>query len=118
MSSESEDEQEIYSDEEIFSDDIINNVDDINIFKINYDENKKNNKTSIYLTKYEKTKVLSERTQQLANNAKPLISNPQNYKDIFSIAYEELRQKKIPFIIKRPINNTFEYWKLEDLKLL
>ena len=114
----SEDEQYDYSDEEVFSDDIISNLNDINIFKMKYDEEKKNNKTSIYLTKYEKTKVLSERTQQLANNAKPLISNPQNYNNIYSIAYEELRQKKIPFIIKRPINNTYEYWKLEDLKLL
>ena len=44
--------------------------------------------------------------------------NPENYKTIYDIALEELKQKKIPFIIKRPINNTFEYWKLEDLRIL
>lgn len=113
MSSSDEEVVEYFSDE-----DIINDVNDINIFNKNYKENKKNYKTSVYLTKYEKTKVLSERIQQLANNAKPLISNPQNYNDIHSIAYEELRQKKIPFIIRRPVNNTYEYWKLEDLKIL
>jgi len=37
---------------------------------------------------------------------------------IYEIVIEELRQKKIPFIIKRPLNNTYEYWKLEDLKIL
>tara|TARA_B100000035_G_C20939298_1_gene526732 strand:- start:352 stop:702 length:351 start_codon:yes stop_codon:yes gene_type:complete len=97
---------------------ILENTEDINIFMSNYSEMKKSYKTSIYLNKYEKTKIISERVQQLANNAKPLIANPQNYSDIYSIAYEELRQKKIPFILKRPINNTFEYWKLEDLHIL
>ena len=33
----------------------------------------------------------------------------------YQIALEELNQGKIPFIIKRPYGNTFEYWKLEDL---
>ena len=27
----------------------------------------------------------------------------------------EFNEKKIPFIIKRPYGNTFEYWKLNDL---
>ena len=31
---------------------------------------------------------------------------------------EELRQNKIPFIIRRPISNHYEYWKLEDLKIV
>ena len=31
----------------------------------------------------------------------------------------ELQEKKLPFIIKRPIsNNKFEYWKLEDLEII
>ena len=97
---------------------IIENIDDINIFNSSYDENKDKYITSNYLNKYEKTKVISERVQQLANNSKPLISNPDNYNTIYDIAFEELKQKKIPFIIKRPINNTYEYWKLEDLRIL
>ena len=110
------------SDEEVeeynIKEQIIENIDDINIFNATYEEKKKTYITSKFLNKYEKTKVISERVQQLANNSKPLISNPKNYDDIYQIAFEELRQKKIPFIIKRPINNTFEYWKLEDLRIL
>ena len=34
---------------------------------------------------------------------------------IYDIALEELNQKKIPFILKRFMNNKYEYWKLEDL---
>ena len=30
---------------------------------------------------------------------------------------QELNQKKIPFIIRRPVPNGFEYWKLEDFQL-
>ena len=97
---------------------IIENIDDINVFNITYEEKKKHYITSNYLNKYEKTKVISERVQQLANNSKPLISNPDNYNTIYDIAFEELKQKKIPFIIKRPINKTYEYWKLEDLRIL
>ena len=111
--------EEDYTDEEYnVEQNILENTEDINLFIKNYDNIKKTYKTSKYLNKYEKTKIISERVQQLANNSKPLIANPQNYPDIYSIAYEELRQKKIPFILKRPINKTFEYWKLEDLELL
>ena len=97
---------------------IKDNFDDINMFNNDYEEKKKSYITSEYLNKYEKTKVIAERVQQLANNSKPLIANPQNYSNIYEIAIEELKQRKIPFIIKRPINNTYEYWKLEDLKIL
>lgn len=97
---------------------IIEIIDDINIFNSSYDEKKDKYITSKYLNKYEKTKVISERVQQLANNSKPLIANPENYNNIYDIALEELKQRKIPFIIKRPINNTYEYWKLEDLRIL
>ena len=39
--------------------------------------------------------------------------------DGYIIAERELLEKKIPFIIKRPIsNNKFEYWKLEDLEIV
>ena len=42
------------------------NIEDINIFRENYETNKKNYKTSQYLNKYEKTIVISERYQQIA----------------------------------------------------
>ena len=89
---------------------------DLNQFYKNYEELKKNYITKPYLNKYEKTKVISERAQQLANGGKSFLSNPMDYKNVYEITIQELKQKKIPFIIRRPVPNGFEYWKLEDLK--
>ena len=41
----------------------------------NYEEMKKGYKTSPYLTKYEKTRVLGERANQIINGAPPFISD-------------------------------------------
>ena len=108
------------SDEEFQNDgDIIfNTPEDLNNFNTNYNEMKKSYITSPFLNKYEKTRVISERSQQIANGAIPLLKNPESYSSVYEIAMEELKQKKIPFIIKRPVSNGFEYWKLEDLKFL
>jgi DNA-directed RNA polymerase subunit K/omega len=97
---------------------IIDNPEDLYSFNTNYEENKKKFITSPYLNKYEKTKIISERAQQLANGSICLLKNPESYSSVFEIALEELKQKKIPFIIKRPISNSFEYWKIEDLSIL
>jgi|TARA_B110000967_G_C18857615_1_gene548133 DNA-directed RNA polymerase subunit K/omega len=92
---------------------------DINDFYKDYDKNKKNFKTSPVLTKYEKTRILSERVQQISNGAIPFISNPESYPSIHDIALKELDMKKLPFIIKRSIHgNKYELWKLEDLKII
>ena len=88
---------------------------DFNQFYKNYEELKKNYITRPYLNKYEKTKVISERAQQLANGGKSFLSNPTDYQNVYEITIQELKQKKIPFIIRRPVPNGFEYWKLEDL---
>tara|TARA_Y100000996_G_C22438557_1_gene608810 strand:+ start:468 stop:839 length:372 start_codon:yes stop_codon:yes gene_type:complete len=92
---------------------------DINEFYRDYEENKKNFKTSPVLTKYEKTRIISERVQQLSNGSIAFISNPESYLTIHDIALKELSMKKLPFIIKRTIYGTkYELWKLEDLKIL
>tara|TARA_B100001094_G_scaffold329648_1_gene392846 strand:- start:1118 stop:1531 length:414 start_codon:yes stop_codon:yes gene_type:complete len=91
------------------------NIEEFNAFYKNY-SNK--NKTSSILNKYEKTKILSERAEQLSEGAIPLIPNAEKYKNVLEIAEEELKTLKIPFIIKREINNNFEYIKIEDLVLL
>lgn len=71
------------------------------------------------LTKYEKTKVLGLRIKQLNNNYKPYISIDEHIIDNNIIATKELEEKKLPFIIVRPLpNNNFEYWKLQDLDIL
>ena len=97
---------------------IFNHEEDIATFIANYETLKKSYITRPFLNKYEKTAVISERSQQLANGSIPLLKNPETYISVYEIALEELRQNKIPFIIKRPLSNGYEYWKLEDLKIL
>tara|TARA_Y100000590_G_scaffold375540_1_gene440522 strand:+ start:2022 stop:2453 length:432 start_codon:yes stop_codon:yes gene_type:complete len=90
-------------------------IEEFNTF---YKEYKKEIKTSKILNKYEKTKILSERAEQLSEGAIPLIPNADKYNNVLEIAEEELKEKKIPFIIKRMVNNKFEYIKIEDLVIL
>ena len=87
---------------------------DINVIMQNYKKNKKNYKTTPTLTKYEKTRVLSERASQINDGSQSLI-NIDKYNNAYDIALAEFDAKKIPFIIKRPYGNSYEYWKLNDL---
>lgn len=76
-------------------------------------------KTVPFLTKYEKTRVIGQRIQQLNNGAKVYVNVSDDIIDNNVIAEMELKEKKIPFIIRRPLpDNTFEYWKLQDLELI
>ena len=76
----------------------------------------KNNISEPILTKYEYTKILGMRAQQLAMGAEALIEVTEDLNDVVLIAEEELRQRKTPVIIQRNIGvNKFEYWKIEDL---
>ena len=114
--SDSEDEE---YDEDVVNDVVGGNDIDINEFYKSYDKNRKNFKTSPVLSKYEKTRIISERVQQLSNGGIPFISNTESYSSIFDIALKELDMKKLPFIIKRTISgNKCELWKLEDLKII
>lgn len=74
-------------------------------------------KTIPYLTKYEKAKILGQRTKQIEMGSKPFIKIDDNIIDCYIIAELELQVKKIPFIIKRPIpGGAFEYWHVRDLE--
>jgi DNA-directed RNA polymerase I, II, and III subunit RPABC2 len=76
-------------------------------------------KTIPWLTKYERARVLGLRAKQLNNDADAFIEVPPGMISGNKIALAELNQKKIPFIIRRPIpNGGTEYWKLSDLDLL
>ena len=93
------------------------NIEDNLHFMESYETNKKNYKTSRVLSKYEKTRVLSERAQQLENGSEPYISNVERFNSSYAIAIEEFNTRKIPFIIRRFIPNSddCEYWKLKDM---
>ena len=94
---------------------IIDDIEDMNVFRKNYDQLLKENKSSLYLNKYEITKILSKRCEQLENGCTPLISNYERFNNVYDIAFLELKEKKIPFILKRVVNNKYIYLKLEDL---
>jgi DNA-directed RNA polymerase I, II, and III subunit RPABC2 len=79
-------------------------------------------KTTPIMTKYEKTRILGQRCRQLENGAIPLVDlkdyEDELLDDLF-IAKMELEQRKLPFIIRRPLpNGSSEYWKVGDLEMI
>jgi DNA-directed RNA polymerase I, II, and III subunit RPABC2 len=100
---------------------LVSNSDEIEalskIIKVNNIITDANHKTNPILSKYEKTKILGQRTKQLNSGCLPYISVPSGIIDNYLIAQMELKEKKIPVIVRRPVSNTkSEYWKLEDLE--
>ena len=74
-------------------------------------------KTIPYLTKYERTRILGQRAKQINSGATPFVKVPENVIDGYLIAELELIQKRIPFIIRRPLpNGGSEYWNVKDLE--
>jgi len=72
-----------------------------------------------YLTKYERTRILGQRAKQINTGAKVFVKVPEKVIDGYSIAELELKEKRIPFIIRRPIpGGGCEYWKLKDLEVI
>lgn len=78
-----------------------------------------NHKTYPVLSKYEKAKLIGIRVNQLNCGANAFVPEKNLNIDKVLIVEEELKQKKLPFIIKRPIpNGKFEYWNVNDLEIL
>jgi len=76
-------------------------------------------KTLPYLTKYEYTSVLGIRAKQINEGSVPFVKVEKDIMDGYLIAQIEIKQKKLPFIIKRPLpNGGIEYWRLSDLEIL
>jgi len=75
---------------------------------------KKPKKSIPHLTKFERARIIGVRLQQLAYGAKPRVST-KGLNSIQDIVDKELDERKIPFIIRRPMpDNTYEDWKLEE----
>ena len=77
-------------------------------------------KTVPFITRFEKAKVLGLRARQL-NKApdQALVQVDMGIIDGYKIAEIEYKEKRIPFIIKRPLpSGCCEYWKFEDLEQL
>jgi DNA-directed RNA polymerase I, II, and III subunit RPABC2 len=78
-----------------------------------------NHRSPPFLTQYEKTKILGLRANQLSQGARPYISVPEYVTDVYEIARLELQQRRLPFIIRRPMpNGSHEYWRLSDLLIV
>lgn len=73
------------------------------------------------MTKYEKARVLGMRTKQLnkSKTVKPYVQVDRVTMDNGIIAEMELKQKKLPFIIERPLpGGGVEYWNVKDLEVI
>ena len=110
------DSQHDYESDEDIEDTLATPNEDINILMKKYPSKLKKYKTNNYLTKYERTKILSERSSQIDDGSVIYLDDYSQFDNSYEIACEELRLKKLPFIIKRPYGNSFEYWKLDDLQ--
>ena len=92
------------------------NGDDIDYRTIltNYDFTK--NVTRPRITKYEKALLIGKRAKQIEEGANPNVKVLYGQSAI-EIAEEELRQRVLPLIIKRPNGNSYEYWRLKDMEV-
>lgn len=71
--------------------------------------------TTRYMTKYERARVLGTRALQISMNA-PVMVDVENETDALKIATKELRERKIPMIIRRYLpDGSFEDWSLDEL---
>jgi DNA-directed RNA polymerase I, II, and III subunit RPABC2 len=102
----------------------IHNYDEISALTMVIRDNHNNiiddlHRTIPYLTKYEKARVLGQRAKQINTGAKAFVKVPDHVVDGYLIAELELMQKRVPFIIRRPIfGGGCEYWNLKDLEII
>ena len=76
-------------------------------------------KSQPFLSTFERTKLIGFRANQLSQGARPYILVPESVTSTLEIAKMELEQRRLPFIIKRPMpDGTFEYWRLSDLMII
>ncbi|XP_073306907.1 DNA-directed RNA polymerases II, IV and V subunit 6A-like [Primulina huaijiensis] len=72
-------------------------------------------KTSKYMTKYERARILGTRALQISMNA-PVMVELEGETDPLEIAMKELRQRKIPFTIRRYLpDGSYEDWGVNEL---
>ncbi|KAI0167530.1 DNA-directed RNA polymerases I [Pestalotiopsis sp. NC0098] len=71
--------------------------------------------TTPYMTKYEKARILGTRALQISMNA-PVLVDLEGETDPLQIAIKELREKKIPLIVRRYMpDGYYEDWTCEEL---
>ncbi|KAF5179024.1 DNA-directed RNA pol subunit RPABC2 [Thalictrum thalictroides] len=72
-------------------------------------------KTSKYMTKYERARILGTRALQISMNA-PVMVELEGETDPLEIAMKELQARKIPFTIRRYLpDGSYEDWGVDEL---
>ncbi|KAI8376986.1 RNA polymerase, subunit omega/K/RPB6 [Blakeslea trispora] len=71
--------------------------------------------TTPYMTRYERARILGTRALQISLNA-PVMVELDGESDALVIAMKELREKKIPLVVRRFLpDQTYEDWDVKDL---
>jgi DNA-directed RNA polymerase I, II, and III subunit RPABC2 len=69
------------------------------------------------MTKFERARVLGTRALQISMNA-PVMVPIEGEIDPLEIARKELREKKIPIVIRRYLpDGSFEDWSIDELQI-
>lgn len=73
-------------------------------------------KTTKYMTKYERARVLGTRALQISMGAPVLVNPDEKITDPLDIAGLELKEKKIPIVIRRFLpDGSWEDWSVHEL---
>ncbi|KAJ1524955.1 hypothetical protein ONE63_009811 [Megalurothrips usitatus] len=74
--------------------------------------------TTRYMTKYERARVLGTRALQIAMCA-PVMVELEGETDPLQIAMKELKQRKIPIVIRRYLpDQSYEDWGIDELIII
>ena len=101
--------------------DILENEAKLEDFRTTYDRmmDKNTQRRKIpFLTKYEKARIIGKRAMQISKGSPPLVEIGDLESPI-DIAKKELMERKIPFIIRRPLpDGSYEDWRVDELRIL
>nr|CCA17772.1 DNAdirected RNA polymerase I putative [Albugo laibachii Nc14] len=120
IENEAPEEEEVMEEEtfDIMEEDVVNEDGSHERVEILDDSHRKPNAqrvTTKYMTKFERARVLGTRALQISMNA-PVMVDIEGETDPLKIALKELRDRKIPIIIRRYLpDGSFEDWSIDEL---
>ena len=101
--------------------DVLENEAKLEDFRTTYDrmiDKNTQRRTIPFLTKYEKARIIGKRAMQISKGSPPLVEIGDLESPI-DIAKKELMERKIPFIIRRPLpDGSYEDWRVDELRIL
>ena len=101
--------------------DILENDAKLEDFRTTYERMMDKNtqrRTIPFLTKYEKSRIIGKRAMQISKGSPPLVEIG-DLENPIDIAKKELMERKIPFIIRRPLpDGSYEDWRVDELRIL